>query len=64
MEKSRTGKRVPSWFSIIDDGGITFENFFGFAVEFSGYFMNLVFLAAGGAAHAYPSALAMDFKFA
>lgn len=50
--------------SIVDYGSVAFEYFFGFAVKVAGHFMNLVFLAADGAAHAHPSALAMDFKFA
>jgi hypothetical protein len=50
--------------SIIDNSGIAFEDFFSFPVEFACDLMNLVFLAAGLATHADPSALAMDLKFA
>ena len=50
--------------SIVDDGSIALEDFFGLTVKVAGYFMDLVFLAADGAAHAHPSALTMDFKFA
>lgn len=50
--------------SVINDGSIALEDFFGFAVQLTGHLMNLIFLTTGTTAHAYPSALAMDFKFA
>ena len=50
--------------SVVDDGGISFEDLFGLAVKLACDLMYLIFLAADGAAHSHPSALAMNFKLA
>jgi hypothetical protein len=50
--------------SVVDDGGISFKDLFGLAVKLAGDLMYLIFLAADGAAHPHPSALAMNFKLA
>lgn len=50
--------------SVVDDDRIPGEEFFRFLIQLAGNLMDLIFLTADGAAHSYPAAHALYFKFA
>lgn len=47
---------------VIDNGSVFLQDFFGLLIEFSGYFMDLVFMFTASAAHSYSPAHPMNFK--
>ncbi len=49
--------------SIIDNGSIILQDFFGLQIEFAGYFMYLVFLTADRTPHAHSPAHTVYFQF-